>query len=268
MAPDIHPSAVVDPGARLGDGVSVGPFCVVGAGVSLGSDVKLLSHVVVEGDTTIGDRTVIFPFASIGHIPQDKKFQGEKSRLEIGSDNTIREYVTMNPGTEGGGLVTRIGNHGLFLAGSHVAHDCIIGDHVILVNYASLAGHVVVGDYAIIGGMSGVHQFVRIGAHAMIGGMSGVEQDVIPYGLVVGDMRGHLAGLNLVGLKRRGFEREQIHALRTAVRSLFADEGQMAERVEELARTAPEKSLVADLIEFLTADSDRKILKPKQPDGL
>lgn len=267
MASDIHPSAVVDPAARLADGVSIGPFCVVGAGVSLGPDVKLLSHVVIEGDTTIGARTVIYPFASIGHIPQDKKFQGEKSRLEIGSDNTIREYVTMNPGTEGGGLVTRIGNHGLFLAGCHIAHDCIVGDHVILVNYATLAGHVVVGDYAIVGGLSGVHQFVRIGAHAMIGGMTGVDQDVIPYGLVVAE-RGHLAGLNLVGLKRRGFDREQIHDLRNAVRSLFAAEGNMAARVEELSQTAPEKSLVADLVEFLTGASDRKILKPKQPDGL
>ncbi|HRM76078.1 MAG TPA: acyl-ACP--UDP-N-acetylglucosamine O-acyltransferase, partial [Paracoccus sp. (in: a-proteobacteria)] len=209
----IHPSAVIDPAARIGDGCEIGPFCVVGPQVELGEGVELVSHAVVAGRTTIGPRTRIFPFASIGEVPQDLKFRGEKVRLEIGARNRIREYVTMNPGTEGGGGVTRIGDDGLFMAGSHVAHDCQIGNRVILVNNASVAGHCVLEDDVIVGGLSGVHQWVRIGRGAMIGAVTMVTADVIPYGLVQGP-RGHLDGLNLVGLKRRGASREDIHALR------------------------------------------------------
>ncbi|HET8729150.1 MAG TPA: acyl-ACP--UDP-N-acetylglucosamine O-acyltransferase [Alphaproteobacteria bacterium] len=266
MTVTIHPSSIVDPAAKLGDGTVIGPFCVVGPNVELGEGVELLSHVVVEGRTRIGPRTRIFPFASIGHPPQDLKFRGEASELVIGSDNTIREHVTMNPGTAGGGMVTVVGDRCLFLVGSHIAHDCRVGNNVILSNNASLAGHVVVGDHAIIGGLSGVHQFVRIGEHAMIGGMTAVDQDVIPYGLVVGD-RGYLAGLNLVGLKRRGFGREEINGLRAAFRELFQEGGHLATRVEALIARKDDNPAVDRLIEFLSADSDRKILQPKQSDG-
>ena len=197
----IHPTAIIEDGAQLGENVSIGAYSVIGPEVTLGDGVTLESHVVVGGVTSIGAGTHIFPFASIGLQPQDLKFQGEVSRLEIGSNNVIREHVTMNPGTEGGGLLTKVGNDCLFMVGAHVAHDCQVSDHVILVNSATLAGHVEVGEFAIVGGLSAVHQFVRIGKHAMIGGMSGVENDVIPYGTVTGN-RAHLLGLNLVGLKR------------------------------------------------------------------
>lgn len=181
-------------------------------------------------------------------------------------DNTIREHVTMNPGTEGGGMVTRVGDHCLFMAGSHVGHDCIVGSRVILANHATLGGHVTVGDFAIIGGLSAVQQFVRIGEHVMIGGMTGVEKDVIPYGFVVGE-RGHLAGLNLIGLKRRGFGRDDVNALRGAFRKLFLEEGELAARVEAMAREEIKSPLVQHLLDFLRADSDRKILQPKHADG-
>lgn len=267
MAATIHPSSIVDPAAKLADGVVIGPFCTVGPEVELGEGVQLLSHVVIDGRTRVGPRTRIFPFASIGHPPQDLKFQGELSELIIGSDNTIREHVTMNPGTSGGGMVTRVGNGCLFMAGAHVAHDCVVGSHVILANHSAVAGHVTVGDHAIIGGLSAVHQFVRIGQHAMIGGMTGVDQDVIPYGLVVGD-RGHLAGLNLVGLKRRGFDREDINALRSAFKELFLEDGgEMAVRIDALAANGGTSPLVGQLVAFLRAERDRKILRPKQQDG-
>src|ERR1700739_1226866 len=181
--PQIHPTAIVAPGAMLAEDVVIGPYCVVGDNAVLGPRVTLRSHVVVDGRTTIGEGTRVFPFASIGLEPQDLKYRGERSELVIGRNNTIREYVTMNPGTEGGGMVTRIGDDCLFMVGAHVAHDCQIGDHVIMANNATLGGHVTLGDYVVIGGLSAVHQFVRIGAHAMIGGMSGVENDVIPFGM-------------------------------------------------------------------------------------
>jgi UDP-N-acetylglucosamine acyltransferase len=262
MAATVHPMAIVDPMARLGDRVSIGPFCVVGPDVELGEGVILMSHVVVDGRTRIGAGTRIFPFACIGLIPQDLKYQGEPSELVIGRDNIIREYVTMNPGTAGGGMMTRVGNGCLFMVGAHVAHDCAIGDQVIMANNASLGGHVDIGNHAILGGLSAVHQFVRIGEHAFIGGMTGVEQDVIPYGMVVGE-RGYLAGLNLVGLKRRGFDRDDIHRLRAAYRTLFQDDGELAERIDMLAQTYGGVSAVEPLLAFLRAGSDRKILKPK-----
>ncbi len=215
---NIHPTAIVDPGASLGDQVTIGPYSCVGPEVTLGNNITLISHVVLAGRTLIGDGTRIFPFASLGHEPQDLKYKGEPSILEIGADNTIREYVTMNPGTEGGGMVTSVGDHCLFMVGAHVAHDCHIGNHVIMANNATIGGHVNIGDYAILGGLSAVQQRVRIGRHAMIGGMSGVEQDVIPYGSVMGD-RAHLSGLNIIGLKRHGISRDDIHALRNPLAS-------------------------------------------------
>ena len=267
MATAIHPTAVVDPAATLGADISIGPYCVVGPRVELDDRVTLLSHVVIDGRTLIGAGTWIYPFASIGLPPQDLKFAGEGSRLIIGRDNTIREHVTINPGTQRGGMETLIGDGCLFMVGAHVAHDCRIGDRVIMANNATLGGHVTVGDHAIIGGLSAVHQFVRIGAHAMIGGMTGVEQDVIPFGLAMGD-RGYLAGLNIVGLKRRGFGRDEIHALRSTFRLLFETQGELAERVDRVANAQLEYPAVRHLVEFVRDDSDRKILKPRVGDGV
>jgi UDP-N-acetylglucosamine acyltransferase len=262
----IHPTAIVEPGARLADQVTIGAYCHVGAEVDLGEGVVLHSHVVVAGRTSIGAGTRIFPFASIGHEPQDLKYQGEASRLEIGHDNVIREHVTMNPGTRGGGMVTRVGNHCLFMVGAHVAHDCAVGDHVIMANNATIAGHVVIADHAVLGGLSAVHQFVRIGQHAMIGGMSGVERDVIPYGSVMGD-RARLSGVNIVGMQRRGFTREEIQALRTAFQLLFAESGTLSERVDEIAGRFGEVTPVRDIVDFIRADSSRAICQPKGNGG-
>lgn len=259
---NIHPTVIVEPGAKIAASAQLGPFCVIGADVVIEDNVRLASHVVVAGNTKIGAGTTIYPFASIGHPPQDLKFKGEKSQLIIGKNNVVREHVTMNPGTEGGGLMTSVGDNCLFMVGSHVAHDCKVGNNVILANNATLAGHVQVGDFAILGGLSAVHQFVRIGAHAMIGGMSGVENDVIPYGLVAGE-RAHLAGLNLVGLKRRGFERDDIHSLRNAYRLLFAEEGTLAERIEDVAELFKDHKAIRDIIEFIRKDSNRAICQPK-----
>jgi UDP-N-acetylglucosamine acyltransferase len=258
----IHPSAVVEEGAQFGNNVRVGPFSVIAPEVVLGDNVHVHSHVVISGNTEIGEGTQIFPFASLGHAPQDRKFRGESSRLIIGAHNIIREYVTMNPGTEHGGLVTRIGDHGLFLTGAHIAHDCQLGNNVLLVNNATLGGHCVVEDYASVGGLSAVHQFVRIGAYAFIGGMSGVENDVIPFGIALGN-RANLGGLNILGLKRHGFEREQIHTLRKAYRMLFATEGTMAERLEDVEKMFPDDQHVQRIVDFIRADSSRAFCVPR-----
>lgn len=260
---NIHPTAVIAPTAKIADGVSIGPYCVIDADVSIDSGTQLLSHVVVGGHTTIGKNCKIFPFASLGHQPQDLKFKGEKSRLEIGDNNVIREHVTMNPGTEGGTMITSVGSHGLFMVGSHVAHDCRVGDHVIMANNATLGGHVEVGDYSIIGGLAAVHQFVRIGTHAIIGGMSGVEHDVIPYGSVMGE-RANLAGLNLVGLKRRGFDRDTIHALRNAYKLLFEDEsGTLVDRTVKAREMYGNINEVMQIIGFVADKGSRSLCIPK-----
>ncbi len=260
---NLHSSSVVDPQATLGSDIEIGPFCVVGSGVNLGDGCKLHSHVVIEGNTTLGPNCEIYPFASLGHIPQDMKYKGEKSELVIGSNNIIREYVTMNPGTEGGGLVTRVGSDCLIMAQAHVAHDCIIGDHVILANGATLAGHCVVGDNAILGGLSAVHQFVRIGEHAFVGGMSGVENDVIPYGMVIGP-RASLKGLNVIGIKRRGFDRTQLKNLRDAYDQLFAAQGTLVERTDAVEQAFPDDEHIGSILEFIRADSSRSLSVPKQ----
>ncbi|MDA1090005.1 MAG: acyl-ACP--UDP-N-acetylglucosamine O-acyltransferase [Proteobacteria bacterium] len=263
---EIHPTAIIADGAKIGDNVSIGPYSMVGADVEIEDGVELVSHVVVAGHTSIGANTRIFPFASIGHQPQDLKYGGEASRLTIGCNNVIREYVTMNPGTEGGGMETRIGNNCLFMVAAHVAHDCRIADNVILVNSATLAGHVSVEEWAIIGGLSAVHQFVRIGKHAMIGGKTGVAEDVIPYGSVIGN-RARLSGLNIVGLKRRNFSREDIQNLRKAYRLIFAEEGTFAERIQDVAGLFPNNEPVQDIINFINADSSRAICQPKLKDA-
>lgn len=259
----IHPLAVVEPGARLGAGVMVGPFCVVGGDVELEAGVTLVSHAVVAGRTRIGARTRIFPFASIGHEPQDLKYRGEPSTLTVGQDCLIREGVTMNPGTVAGGLATTIGDRSTFLANAHVAHDCRVGSDVVFSNNVMLAGHCRVGDFAILGGGAAVHQFVRIGAHAFVGGLAGVENDVIPYGMALGN-RAHLAGLNLVGLKRRGFSREQIHELRRAYRLVFAPEGTLKERIEDVAAEFPSHPEVQEILDFIRGGGDRAVCLPRE----
>ena len=259
----IHPTALIEDGAEIGEGVRVGPYCVVGPEVSLGPNVELRSHVCVEGWTSIGEATVIFPFASIGSAPQDLKYHGERTRLEIGARNKIREHATMNPGTEGGGGLTKVGDGGLFMMGTHVGHDCKVGDNVILANNATLAGHVQVGDFAVLGGICAVHQFCRVGKHSMIGGMAGVEKDVIPFGSVLGN-RAYLGGLNLIGLKRRGFDRETIQALRRAYDMLFHGEGVVfAERVEAVAEAYADVEPVQEIIAFLRAESSRSFCTPR-----
>lgn len=263
---EVHSTAIVAAEAQLGTGVHVGPYCVVGPDVVLENDVVLESHVAVAGRTRIGARTRVFPFASIGHQPQDLKYGGEPSELLIGPDNVIREQVTMNPGTEGGGMVTRVGAGGLFMMGAHVAHDCQVGDRVIMANNATLGGHVVVEDDAIIGGLAAIHQFVRIGRRAMVGGMSGVEHDVIPFGLVMGE-RASLTGINVVGLKRGGFSRQQISRLQTAFDELFAEKGTMAERLATIEEDCPADGPVGDLVAFLRRESSRALCKPKNGNG-
>ena len=267
--PSVHHTAIVETGAELAKGVIVGPFCTVGPNVVLGEGVRLISHAVVSGRTTVGARTVIYPFASLGMPPQDLKYRGEPSRLEIGAGNVIREHVTMNPGTEGGGMVTRVGVGGLFMAGAHVAHDCQIGDGVVLANQASLAGHVTVGDFAIIGGLSGVHQFCRVGMHAFVGAVSMVAHDVIPYGSAHGD-RARLVGLNLIGLDRRNMPRDAVQALRTAYRLLFTDEGTLSERVEDAAVMYSDNAMVMEIVAFMRTASPRPICQPvhSQEDSL
>lgn len=259
----IHASAVVEKGAKLGKNVQVGPFCHIGANVELGDNVVLESHIVIAGHTNIGEGSHIWPFASLGHAPQDLKYRGEKSRLVIGKNNRIREHVTMNPGTEGGGMLTEVGDNCLFMVGAHVAHDCRVGNHVILANNATLAGHVEVGDFAVIGGLAAIHQFVKIGKHAMIGGMSGIENDVIPYGNAFGE-RAFLNGLNLVGLKRRGYEKEQINSLRNAFKIIFLGEGNLSERVERAKTEYKGHGPVEEIIEFITQDSSRALCQPKK----
>ena len=263
---DIHPTAVVERGAEIAEGANIGPYCVVGPHVVIETGVKLLSHVVVTGRTKIGENSLVFPFASVGHQPQDLKYHGEPSRLEIGRNTILREHVTVNPGTEGGGMLTRVGDNCLLMMSAHVAHDCVIGDNVILVNNATLGGHVQIGDWAIIGGLSAIHQFVRIGRHAMIGGMSGVEADVIPYGSVVGN-RAHLAGLNLVGLKRRNFSRDVIHDLRRAYRLIFAQEGTQTERLANVADLFTTVEPVMEIVQFMGGESNRSICQPLLEDA-
>ncbi|MBT4566385.1 MAG: acyl-ACP--UDP-N-acetylglucosamine O-acyltransferase [Marinovum sp.] len=256
----VHPSAIIEPGAALGEGCHIGPFCHVGAEVTLGDQVTLKSHVVVSGKTDIGEETIVFPFSVLGEIPQDKKFKGEKTSLNIGSRNRIREHVTMNTGTTGGGGLTRVGDDGLFMAGCHVAHDVHIHNRVILVNNAAVAGHCVIEDDVIVGGLSGLHQFVRIGQGAIIGAVTMVTNDVIPHGLVQAP-RGELHGLNLVGLKRRGVARADITALRAAFQMLAQGEGAFQERAKRLGEET-DSDYVQQIVDFVTGASDRSFLTP------
>ncbi len=261
-AAQVHASAVVEPGAVIGAGAVVGPFSLIGANVRLGAGVEVKSHAVVTGMTEVGDETVIFPGAVIGEIPQDLKFKGEETRLVIGKRNRIREGVTMNTGTEGGGGLTRVGDDCLFMTGAHVAHDAIIGNRVIVANQGAIAGHCVIEDDVIIGGLSGIHQWVRIGKGAIIGAVTMVTNDVIPHGLVQGP-RGQLDGLNLVGLKRKGVSRDDITALRAAFQMLAQGEGAFQDRARRLGEET-ENVYVAEIVEFILGASDRSFLTPER----
>jgi len=260
--PVIHSTAIVEAGAKLAEGVRIGPFCLVGPEADIGRGVELISHVVVHGRTTIGANTRIWPFASIGHQPQDLKFAGEPSTLIIGANCMIREGVTMNPGTKGGGSVTKVGDSCAFLANSHVGHDCIVGNNVIFSNNVMLAGHCEVGDFVILGGGAAVIQFARVGAHSFLGGMSGLENDLIPYGMALGN-RAYLSGLNIIGLQRRGFSREDIHKLRRAYRTLFAAEGTLVERMDDVAAEFADQPIVQEIVAFIRAGGKRSLCTPR-----
>lgn len=262
MSNTIHKTAIIEEGATIGQNVSIGPYCLVGSKVTIEDNVELKGHVNIDGRVSIGQGTRIFPFASLSE-PQDLKYGGEDSKLIIGKNNVIREHVTINTGTEGGGMQTIIGDNCLFMIATHIAHDCIIGNNVIMANNATLGGHVHIGDFSVIGGLAAVHQFVRIGAHAIIGGMSGVESDVIPYGRVKGE-RAFLAGLNLVGLERRGFEKEDIKKLQKAYNILFSQEGTLQERIQEVSTAFDGDPLVGDVINFAKEKTRFPLCRPQK----
>jgi UDP-N-acetylglucosamine acyltransferase len=256
----IHPTATVASLARLGPEVKIGPYCVVGPDVELDSGVELVAHVVIEGRTRIGAGTVIHPFSVIGGPPQHLRYANEPTELVIGRNCCIREHVTVNRGTAAGGRTT-VGDDGFFMAGVHIAHDCHVGAKVIMANQATLGGHVTIGDHVVIGGLSAVHQHVRVGAHVMIGGLSPVVEDIIPYGMAVGNPV-HLSGLNLVGLKRRGFEREEILLLRAVYRSLFEGPGTFAKRIERTVARYRNEPVAQPLLDFVRDRAARPLCKP------
>lgn len=259
----IHPTAIIDPKANIHESCEIGPFCVIGPNVTLHEGVTLKAHVIIEGRTTIGANTTVFPFASLGAAPQDLKYRGEPSELIIGENNMIREYVTMNPGTESGGMKTVVGSDSLFMMNTHVAHDCRLGDHLVLANHATLGGHVQVGDHVWFGGLSAVHQFVRIGSYAVIGGMAGVENDVIPFGRVKGE-RGRLAGLNLIRMERMGLDKAQIKVLQRAFNQLFGEEGTLDQRIEAVSEDFGGDPHVAAIITFARAKEKFPLCQPKK----
>jgi UDP-N-acetylglucosamine acyltransferase len=256
----IDPTARIAPGAAIGKGAIIGPYCVIGPNVVIGDQCRLISHVVLSGHTTIGDRTVIYPFASLGTPPQSVKYRGGPTRLLIGNDCEIRENVTMNTGTEDDGGLTAVGDKCTFMVGSHVGHDCKVGSHVTLANNAVLGGHVIVEDYVFMGGHSAAHQFVRIGESAMIAGVTGLGADVIPFGFAIGQ-RGELDGLNVVGMRRRGYSRADIHGLRQAYRALFLVRGHFKERVEAVERGFADDPVVAKVVAFIKAGGSRPLMK-------
>ena len=259
-APEVDPTARVAGGAVLGPGVKVGPYCIVGPEVTIGAGSVLEAHVVVDGCTTLGAGNHLFPFCSVGLRPQDLKYRGERTRLVIGDRNVIREFVTLNPGTEGGGGATRIGSDNLFMVYAHVAHDCVVGHHTIFANAATLAGHVEVGDWATIGAFSGVHQFCRVGTHSFVGGYTVVTKDVLPDSKTVGN-RACIYGVNTLGLTRRGFGEERIAAIRRAYRVLLQSRLNTTDAVARLQQEAPQTKDVATLVEFIRASRRGVILK-------
>ena len=263
MSSMIHPTAIIEDGAKIHKTAKIGAYTTIAPHVRIGENVVIAPHVHIEGHTEIGEGTKIYSFASIGTPPQDLKYAGEESQLIIGKNNTIREHVTMNPGTQHGAMKTIVGDNCLFMMATHVAHDCVIGNNVIMANNATLGGHVTVGDFAVLGGLSAVHQFVRIGPHAIIGGMSGVENDVIPYGRVKGE-RAFLAGLNLVGLERRGFSKDDIRKLQSAFNQLFGDEGTMEQRIDMVSQDYADDALVLSIIDFAREKTKFPLCQPRK----
>ena len=257
----IHQSSIVDSKAKISKNVKIGPFCYIGANVTLGENVELISNVHLEGNTEIGNGTKIFPFASIGTQPQDLKYNNEKNNIIIGNNNIIREYVTINPGTEGGGSTTIIGNNCLFMISSHVAHDCKIGNNVIIANNVPLGGHVTVEDSVVIGGNSAVQQFTRIGRLAMVGGMTGVLKDIIPFGLSVGN-RNYLQGLNLIGLRRKKYENQKIKGLDKAYKEIFSSKN-LHSNLSKINGEFKDNELVKEVIKFIEKDKKRPICSPQ-----
>ena len=256
----IHKTAIVDSKAKISSSVNIGPYCVIGPNVEINENVKIHSHVNISGNTKIGKGNKIYPFASIGNDPQDLKYNGEETKLIIGDNNKIREYVTINPGTEGGGGLTKIGNDCLFMISSHIAHDCQVGNNVIIANNVPLGGHAIIEDNVVIGGNSAVQQFTRIGKMAMVGGMTGVLHDVIPYGLSIGN-RNYLQGLNLIGLRRANFNNKDILGLTEAYKEIFATKN-LSENLTKLNGEFKENTLVKDVIKFITKDKKRSICTP------
>ena len=256
----IHPTALVDRAAVLGRDVRIGPFCTVGPDVTIEDGATLVSHVVVDGHTRIGAGAILFPFCTVGMAPQDLKYKGEPTRCDIGARTQIREHCTIHRGTATGRGLTSVGDDCMLMAVAHVAHDCNLGDNVIVANNVLMGGHVSIGDHTVIGGAAAIHQFVRIGRAAMIGGVSGVEGDVIPFGSVIGN-RARLAGLNVIGLKRRGFEKAAIMSLRAAFKTLFKDEGVFAARLAETRAAFGEDPLVAEVLAFIDGDSHRGLIR-------
>ena len=256
----IHPTALVEPGAEIGSGVEIGPFCHVGAAVRLGAGVRLVSHVVVNGQTSIGEGAVLYPFCTVGLAPQDLKYKGEPTRCEIGPRTQVREHCTIHRGTVTGSGLTRVGADCLLMAVVHVAHDCEVGDGVVIANNVVMGGHVSIGAGAVIGGAAALHQFVRIGRGAMVGGVSGVEADVIPFGSVIGN-RARLSGLNVIGLRRRGVDRAGLHLLRSAMRRLFGATGVFSVRLAEVRAAYGESPLVAEVLAFIDAPSKRGLIR-------
>lgn len=265
----IHPTAIVAPLAKLSPRVSVGPFCVVGPQVILGAGSILHSHVVIEGRTTVGENNVFFPFCSVGLKPQDLKFKGEPSELIIGDGNTIREYVTLQPGTAGGLMVTKVGNHNLFMANSHLGHDGLVGDHNVIANSVALAGHVTIGSHAVIGGLTGVHQFVHLGDFAMAGAGSMISKDVAPFGIVQGD-RASLVGVNVIGLERGGFEAEDIALIQAIYKKLFFQRATtpLRQRVDEVLRAHGSSNPVKTLCDFILNSKRGVALTAKISDSM
>ncbi|MFT6263008.1 MAG: UDP-N-acetylglucosamine acyltransferase [Dasania sp.] len=262
MSHNIHPTAIISTTAKISKTAKVGAYCIIGDDVILHDNVTLKSHICIDGVTQIGENTLIHPFSSIGSVPQDLKYQGEAGQLKIGKNNIIREHVTINIGTMGGGMVTSVGDNNLLMTGVHIGHDCHVGNHVILVNNATLAGHVTIGDGAVLGGLSAVHQFCRIGQLAMIGGMSGVENDVIPFGTVMGN-RAILKGLNLIGLDRANYEKSDIHSMRNAYKKLFDKaNGSFDSRIQAIADEYPDSPLVSEVIAFLRQPTKRRYVMP------
>jgi UDP-N-acetylglucosamine acyltransferase len=257
---NVHQTAILDPGAKVPSSCQIGPYCVIGTNVELGEDCELVSHVVIEGPSKIGARNKFFPFSSIGLAPQDISYAGEPTRLEIGDDNTIREFVTINRGTVKGGGLTRLGSHILVMAYTHIAHDCSIGDHVIMANAATLGGHVTVEEWATVGALCPVHHFVRIGAHAFIGGGTTITRDVLPFSKTAAERGTHAYGLNAVGLERRGFSKERIQKIHHAYKVLLASKLNTSQALEQLKSEADRSEDVEMLIRFVE-ESERGVIK-------